>query len=99
MSGSAIFQRVTKRTKAAFGHPIGLHLFRHCAATSIAIEQPQDVLITKDLLGHWSYSVAESYYNLAQQVDAGRRYQAVLTDLRLELEQEIADHLNRHGRD
>ena len=98
MSGSAIFQRVAKRTKAAFGHPIGLHLFRHCAATSIAIEQPQDVLITKDLLGNWSYSVTESHYNLAQQVDAARSYHAILTDIRCDLDGEPVVRSNRHGR-
>ena len=42
MTRSGIYWCITKRTRDAFGHSISPHLFRDCAATSIAIDDPQD---------------------------------------------------------
>ena len=54
------------------------HLFRHCAATSIAIEDPKHVMIIKSALAHRSLATGEKYYNLAGSNDANRRHQGVL---------------------
>ena len=45
---------IVGRTAAAFGHPVNPHLFRDCAATSIAIDDPQHVRIASQILGHRS---------------------------------------------
>jgi site-specific recombinase XerD len=69
-------------TAEAFGAPINLHLFRDCAATTIAIANPENVRIITDILGHATPTTGEKFYNQAQGVEAGRRYHDVLADLR-----------------
>ena len=62
--------------------PINPHLFRDCAATTIAIEDPEHVRIASQILGHRSAATTERYYNQAQTIDAARRYQDFLVALR-----------------
>jgi integrase len=58
------------------------HLFRDCAATTIALNDPEHVLITRDLLGHTTLRTAERYYNLARSVEAARAHQKLIRSLR-----------------
>ena len=81
MSSATIFDRVVMRTKAAFGHPVGLQQFRHFGATSIAREDPGQVLISRDLLGHLSFSTTEKFYIMAEQTKAAERYQEIVLAL------------------
>jgi integrase len=82
MTRIAIYDVFTRRTAEAFGQPINPHLFRDCAATSIAIEDPEHVRIASQILGHRSTATTERYYNQAQAIDAARRYQDFLLALR-----------------
>jgi integrase len=82
MTMIAIYDVFTSRTREAFGKPINPHLFRDCAATSIAIDDPKHVRIASQILGHRSTSTTEVYYNQAQTIDAARRYQDFLVALR-----------------
>jgi len=82
MSIKAIYDRVIINTQAALGQRINPHLFRDCAATSIAIDDPAHVGIASQLLGHRSYSTTERHYNQARAVEACRQYQAFLISLR-----------------
>ena len=52
------------------GRAINPHLFRDCAATSIAIDDPGHVGIACRLLGHRAASTTERYYNHARGVEA-----------------------------
>jgi integrase/recombinase XerD len=61
-------------TQHAFGKAINPHLFRDCAATSIAIQDPASVRIAAAVLGHRSFATTEKYYNLACSLRAGRSY-------------------------
>jgi site-specific recombinase XerD len=61
-------------TRQAFGKPINPHLFRDCAATSIAIHNPASVRSAAAVLGHRSFATTEKYYNLAGSIQAGRLY-------------------------
>jgi site-specific recombinase XerD len=54
LGGQAIYDTVAARTRAAFGHVVNPHLFRDCAATTIAIAQPGQIGVARDLLGHAS---------------------------------------------
>ena len=86
-SGSAVTQSsfyciITKRTKAAFGHAINPHAFRHAAATTLAIHDPKHVRIAGPLLGHRTQGIAETYYNQAISLDAHRDHLKALADLR-----------------
>jgi integrase len=78
MQPDQICQLIRKRTQTKFGKPLTPQLFRHAAATSIAIEDPEHVRMSVSILGHSSLATAERYYNLASSVDAIRRYQQVL---------------------
>jgi integrase len=81
MRPGAFYDMNVKRTAEAFGKPINPHLFRDCAATSIAIEDPQHVRVASQILGHRSTATTERYYNQAQAIDAARRYQHFLVAL------------------
>jgi integrase len=73
---------IAERTKQAFGKRVNPHLFRDCAATSIAVHDPDHVRITAALLGHRSFVTTERHYNLATCLKAARNYQDELQRLR-----------------
>ena len=74
---------IYKRTSKAFGVPINPHLFRDCAATSIAVHDPAHVRIAAAVLGHRSFATTEKFYNLANTIEAGRGYTDVIEKRRL----------------
>jgi integrase/recombinase XerD len=82
MSRHAIYSRIVMHTRAALGHAINPHLFRDCAATSVAIDDPAHVGIASRLLGHRTYSTTERHYNQARAVEACRLLQGSLLSLR-----------------
>ena len=73
---------IVGRTAAAFGHPVNPHLFRDCAATSIAIDDPQHVRIASQILGHRSAADDRALLQSGPSVEASRRYQDFLVALR-----------------
>jgi integrase/recombinase XerD len=79
--GSIYFQ-IRRRTKEAFGHRINPYLFRDCAATSIAIEDPEHVRIAAMILGHTSLSTTEKHHNQARMLTAARARNSEITKLR-----------------
>lgn len=82
MNSKAANARVTKVTLRAMGKSINPHLFRDCAATSIALEDPEHVHIIASILGHSSLAMAEKHYNQAQSIEAGREHQRLIQDIR-----------------
>lgn len=82
MREKAVYARITGATKRAFGRPINPHLFRDCAVTSVAVEDPKHIGIAPPVLGHTDPRTTEQHYIQAQQIDAGRKLQASLTALR-----------------
>ncbi len=87
MTPEAIYERVCLRTREEFGHTINPHLFRDCAATTIAIRDPKHVMVARDLLGHSRLDMTERYYNQAQAIEVSRQYQQTVLALRRESEQ------------
>ena len=77
LSPVSINQQLCKVTKDAFGLSISPHLFRDCAATSLAVHAPEIVQIAHLILGN-TYAVMEKHYNLARVVEAGRHVYAAL---------------------
>jgi site-specific recombinase XerC len=75
-----ITERIKKHTQAAFGRHLWVHLFRDCAATTIAIEDPRHVRSIKNILGHSKLTTSEKHYNQARSLEASRRYQQILAD-------------------
>jgi integrase/recombinase XerD len=79
LAKKSIYWRVSRRTETAFGEAISPHLFRDCAATSIAIEDAKHVHITAGILGHTSLETSQKYYNQAQMLEASRTIQAAVS--------------------
>jgi integrase/recombinase XerD len=76
--------QLTRWTRRRLGVAISPQLFRDCAATSIALDDPVHVRITMHVLGHSSLRTSERYYNHAQTIDAARQWQHVARRLRRE---------------
>ena len=82
MKPHAVGARITKVTRKLVGVPISPHRFRHCAATTIAMDDPEHAMIIRSLLSHMRIETAERYYNLASIAEAGRRHAATIAELR-----------------
>jgi len=82
MNDNAIYIRIVSRTREGLGRAINPHLFRDCAATSIAIDDPTHVRIAARLLGHRTGSTTERYYNQARSPKASCLMQKHLQVLR-----------------
>lgn len=78
MASGTINAQIGKHTLAAFGKPINPHLFRDCAATPIAIQDPKHVRMIAPILGHRSPLTSERHYNQARTLEAARRYQQTI---------------------
>lgn len=78
----AFYDIVRKRSKAAFGTAIYPQAFRHAAATTLAIHDPEHARVAAPVLSHRSFSTTEKYYNQAKCLDAHRRYTDALSRLR-----------------
>lgn len=85
MRRRSIQQAIARITTHAFGQPINPHLFRDCAATSVALEYPEHVGIVAPLLGHVDHRTAEAHYIQANQISAGRRLRRSVATLRHQL--------------
>jgi integrase/recombinase XerD len=81
LTDKAIYRVIAERTRQALGQPVNPHLFRHCAATTIAILEPGRIGVARDLLDHVSLVTTNAYYNKAHSIEAGRLYAKVLNDL------------------
>ena len=82
-------ERIRFRTREAFGKAITPQLFRDCAATSIAVQDPDHVHIAAILLGHKTLSTTQRYYNQARLLDASRHFHAQIRRLRGPLRKEM----------
>lgn len=78
----SIFERIAELTRRKFGKSVNPHLFRDCAATSIALDDPDHVHITVSILGHTSLATSERYYNHALSRNAASFHQTEIAGLR-----------------
>lgn len=88
IAGQTIYCAVGKMTERLFGQPLSPHLFRDCAATTIAIEAPESVRLTASILGHRTPRMSEKHYNQAQMIESSRTLQHTLVALLDEAEAE-----------
>ncbi|WP_294610488.1 site-specific integrase [uncultured Roseovarius sp.] len=86
MTDKAIHAAISKATERAFGRAINPHLFRDCAVTSVAIEDPKHIGIAAPILGHTDPRTTEKHYIQAQQLHACRTLVRSLKDLRAQLQ-------------
>jgi integrase/recombinase XerD len=82
MRPHAIYTRVTLLTHRYLGVAVNPHLFRDCAATSIAVLDPGHVRVAARVLGHATLATTEKHYNQAQALEAGRAHTAAIRAIR-----------------
>jgi len=82
---------ITRTTERAFGTAINPHLFRDCAATFVALEDPDHVGIAAPILGHIDPRATEKHYIQANQIVAGRRIRQSVAVLRKRLQEKKGD--------
>ncbi len=85
---NSLRRQIKLHTEVAFGKAITPHLFRDCAATSIAIHDPEHVWITTNILGHNTLETSQKYYDQSRMLEAGRHYQSTITSLHRKLTEE-----------
>ena len=78
MTEMALYDVVRKRTRAAFGEALSIHLCRDAAATTLAIADPENVRVATSLLGHRDVQTTERYYQQATTHIAHREFVATL---------------------
>lgn len=82
MKPKALGEAITKRTRQAFGQAISPHYFRDCATTTLALDSPENVRLATPLLGHTNPKTTEKHYNQSRQIDAGRKLNNAMSELR-----------------
>ncbi|MBT7612257.1 MAG: hypothetical protein P8Q36_15255 [Alphaproteobacteria bacterium] len=82
MKPHAVAQRVVKVTTRRLGKAVSIQRFRNCAATSIAVHNPELVGITPTLLAHWNEVTYQRHYNRAGQATALSRFHQVMNELK-----------------
>lgn len=82
----AVSSRISKLTKRLFGKSINAHLLRDCAATSLAHVSADAARAAAPLLGHRYFTTTERFYIQANNLEASRRHNAILEEIRAELE-------------
>lgn len=86
MRSKTVHASISTATKRAFGRPINPYLFRDCAVTSVAIEDPKHIGIAAPILGHTDLRTTERDYIQAQQLHACRTLGQSLKELRAQLQ-------------
>jgi site-specific recombinase XerD len=81
------YLRLVKTSERLLGKPINPHLYRDCAATSLAMTSPEIARAAAPLLGHRHFSTTEKYYIQANNIEAGRRLNAILNEIEHDLEE------------
>ncbi len=94
MTHGTIYAAVRRRTKEAFGRPLNLHAFRHSAATTIAIHEPGQVGVSRDLLTHRDLRTTQRYYDMSRSLAAGRVQANQIAKLRSKL-RSMSQHSRR----
>lgn len=85
LSQKGAYDRIVTVTERAFGAPINPHLFRDCAVTSVAIEDPEHIGIAASILGHTDPRTTEEHYIQANSIVAGRKLRRSVDILREQL--------------
>lgn len=84
----SLYCRIVLITKRLLGVTINPHLLRDCAATSLSNKSPTAALASAPLLGHRNFSTTERHYIRANQIEASRRINSLLSKIRSAQEQD-----------
>jgi len=84
---------IRRRTAKHFGFVVNAHLFRDCAATSLAIDDPEHVRAAAALLCHKSLSTTTRHYDQSRMLGASRNQQAQISELRDRLRRDERENM------
>jgi integrase/recombinase XerD len=82
LSEQTIYCSTCSLTEELYGHSINPHLFRDCAASALATDDPEHILAIARILGHSSITTTTRHYNQSQMTAAGEMFHDVLADLK-----------------
>jgi len=88
MAEGSMSKRIKEVTAAHFGHAINPHLFRDCAATSIALDDPEHTHVAMHVLGHSNPRTADRYYTHVRARQAAAIHDRTITELRRQFRRE-----------
>ena len=81
LTPGAISRIICQNTKCAFGHAVNPHLFRNCAATTVATRAGSRMGTAVALLAHRDIRTIDKHYNQANMITAAQDYQKLLDSL------------------
>lgn len=76
------YVRVCRHTQEGLGFAVSPHRFRDAAATNLAINDPANVLVARDLLGHASFTGTRKTYIIAKSAEASRHLAGAVSAMR-----------------
>lgn len=82
LSAGGVQKLLKRHTRPRFGHVINTHLFRDCAATTLANEDPNHVRYAARVLGHAGLQTTERSYIAADTQRALDRYGDLIAEMR-----------------
>ena len=71
-------QAIRATTRRMLGVEVPPHFFRHAAATTVALHDPENTPIITSILGHSTLRTSEKHYNMARSAKAARDLQATV---------------------
>jgi integrase/recombinase XerD len=95
LTAGGLQKLLARHTKPRFGHVVNAHLFRDCAATTVANEDPNNVRMCARLLGHVNLQTTERHYIAANTAVAVRAYHAAIAEIRGKRSQPRRDRRRR----
>lgn len=78
---SYLSRRIGDITTRLVGVRVPPHFFRDALVTTLRRESPDAARLTRPLLGHAGFRMADEHYDQARSLDATRRYASVLSGL------------------
>jgi integrase/recombinase XerD len=83
---SFVYRRIVPLTEKLFGQAINPHLLRDCAATTLSLESIDHARLAPVILSHRSAKTTERYYIQARNLEASRRINGILANIKDDLE-------------
>ncbi len=99
LARSSVYGAIVRTTEQLLGLPINPHLFRDCAATTIAIQDPEHIGIASQILGHTDPGTTERHYIQANGLIGSRKHRRSIDSLRQELHPRRPYRHTRQGDD
>jgi integrase/recombinase XerD len=82
LSYSAFWDIITRNTESRLGIHVAPHDVRDAAATTWALEAPDQIRVASDLLGHGDQRTTTKHYNRAKGIGVSRGHAAVIAAMR-----------------